>query len=126
MKSSLGFTQQSGWADEESQQKYDSVLTDYATRMEGKDPSESIAELFGATSDYDADMSVKNTVKDIPQNSTFTTVGSAKKAADKAIAAGARPEDIKEDLKAKNWDDSDIKKILSGAAGSMSSNPLAL
>ena len=124
LKSSLGFTQQTGWADEASQQKFDTVLADYDKRMQGKDASQSIAELHGAVTAYDQEKDVVDTVKAIPKNSTFTTVNDAKTQVDSAISAGAVPADIEEDLKAKGWDDRQITRIMGKT--SSTTNPLGL
>ena len=124
LKSSLGFTAESGWADPASQQKFDTVLADMDTRMQGKDPKDVISVMHGAITDYDKKTGVAEAVTGIPEDSIMTTVSDAKKATDKALEAGALPADIKMELEAKGWSKSKVKQIL-GSSGT-SANPLGL
>jgi len=123
LKSSLGYTDQTGWPDKASQRKYDTVLAETDLGMAGKPGTDVIKVLNKEINRYDAATSAADEVKKIPADSLLTSKNDAKKAVDNAKDAGAINAEIKAELKRKGWNDKAIETILRDADPD---NPLGL
>jgi hypothetical protein len=108
---SLGFTEQGGWPDEASGRKFNTVMQNVDALMDGEDPSKVNQVLFNAIKMYDQDVATAEVVQKIPKDTFTITVNDAKKFVKVAAEAGADPAVIEEELRRKQWDIDDIKKI---------------
>ena len=120
LSKSLGYSQQTGWPDEASEQKFNTVLKNVDAKMQGADPASANQVLINEIEIYDQGIDVAYAIRRIPKDTLTTTVNDAKKAVTKALDAGALSEDVKVDLLAKGWSEKEVEKILGVA------NPLGL
>lgn len=126
---SLGFTDTGGWPNPEAQEAYDQIMNETSARMRGKPGEEVYSVLFDVKAQHDTQAKVEQAMKRIPKAGMLTSISTATTLANQAIGAGASITEVEEDLKAKGWSDSDVKKILKGTsapATSTGSDPLSL
>jgi hypothetical protein len=112
---SLGYTTQSGWPDEESGLKYNTIMENVAAKMKDKPGSDVNQVLFDTVRTYDTELKAAKLIDKIPANGIVTSVKDAKAVVDEAVSAGGDVEDIKTVLKQKGWKDEQIEKIIKDA-----------
>jgi len=114
----------------EASKKYQVVLAKAVERLQqGNNPTDAVKITMEEIGSYDTNKDTVEAVAKLPESS-FTMVSTLKAAVQKALAAGADLEMVRQAAKEKGWSDKDIEKATSTSSATTKSvsgpNPLGL
>lgn len=112
---SLGYSNQSGWPDKESEHKFNMVIQNVDAIMKDKKPGDINQVLFDTIKMYDSEKEAAQAIDAIPENSTFTSAKDAKAVVDEAARKGGNLDEIKTILEQRGWKEKDVKKLMESA-----------